>query len=522
MFAYRLLEILPGALTWLTIILMFVLSWLMPAGVAIFIILFDLYWLLKTFYMFAHLKSTYAIMNENLKIDWLQKLEADMRGLDGTRSGYARDSNNIDWGDIYHLVVLPMYKEPYEVVRETLESLSKVNYPKEKMIVVLSHEERAGDESTLTAEKIGNEFKDIFFKFLVTKHPSNLTGEIPGKGSNETWAAREAKKLILDENGIKYDKVITSVFDIDTQIPENYFARLTYMFMTVPDPFHAIYQPIPFFVNNIYEASALSRVMSFSATFWQMMQQSRPERLTSFSSQSISFKALHDIDFWETNVVAEDSRIFWQSYLHYNGKFRVEPLLFPVYMDANVASTFWVTLKNLYKQQRRWAWGVEDVPYLLSGFRKNPRIPFKKKIYWGFHIIEGFHSWATNSIMIFALGWLPILLGGRAFNYTLLSYSLPQVTSFIVNLSMFGVATSSLLGIILLPPKPTWFSKRHYLLYAVQWLLVPITLIVFGSIPAIDAQTRLMLGGRFRLGFWVTPKSRSEKARIDTPTHAKG
>ena len=48
---FRFLEILPGALSWGTLILMIFLSWKRPIWVAFFIIAFDIYWLLKTIFL---------------------------------------------------------------------------------------------------------------------------------------------------------------------------------------------------------------------------------------------------------------------------------------------------------------------------------------------------------------------------------------------------------------------------------------------------------------------------------------
>lgn len=494
----RFFEIVPGFSAWLTVVLMFALSWLIPTAMAVFIIFFDIYWLLKTVYLSFHLRATFKKMNENLKIDWLRKLTTD----------YGLRTTAKNWLGIYHLVIFPMHKEPYEVIKESFESLAKARYPKDKFITVLAVEKRAGTSDQETAIKIQKDFGAEFFRFLITTHPADLDGEIPGKGANETWAAKETKKLIIDPLKIPYENILVSVFDIDTQIPPDYFSRLAYVFLTCKNPQRSSFQPIPFFTNNIFQTPALGRVIAFSSTFWQMMQQSRPERLTTFSSHSMPFKALVEIGFWNTGIVSEDSQVFWQCFLHYDGDWRVESLFYPVSMDANTAPRLWQTMLNLYKQQRRWAWGCENISYMMDGFAKNRKIPFRKKLYWGFNSIEGFHSWATNALMIFALGWLPLTFGGADFNFTLLSHNLPQTSRWILTLAMFGIATSAILSIVLLPPKPDWFRRRHYLLYFFQWLLMPITLIIFGAFPALDAQTRLMLGGKFRLGFWVTPKHR--------------
>ena len=488
----RLLDAVPAVLTWTTLIGMVVASKFAPVWAAIFIIVFDTYWFFKTVFLSLHLRYAFRKTRANLEVDWLEKV----KGL------------NKPWEETYHLIVIPMATESYEVMRDTFMSLGNIGYPKNKIIIVLSAEERIADCFEI-AKRIESEFGEDFYKFLVTEHPANIKGEIVGSGSNETWGAKEVIKLVIDKEGIPHEKILVSIFDADTQVPKGYFARLMYCYLTAEKPDMSSYQPIPLYNNNIFEAPALGRVVSLSATFWHMLQQAREERVTTFSSHSMPLKALVEVGFWHTDIVSDDSRIFWQLYLHYDGDWRVVPMLYPVSMDANVAPGFWETMKNIYKQQRRWAWGAENIAYLMKGFSKNKNIPFWKKVHWTFHKIEGFHSWATNAILIFALGWLPIVLGGERFNQTLLSFNLPHITRIIMTFASVGIISSAVLGMILLPPRPEWFKFRHKFLYVIQWALLPFSMIVFGAFPAIEAQTRLMLGGRFKLGFWVTPKNRS-------------
>jgi len=492
----RLLEILPGGLAWITLIVAVLMSWKLPAYVAIFIILFDIFWFLKSLYLLTHLRTTYKEMKQNIKEDWLGRLDKDVLKR--------------DWHCVRHLIILPMYKEAHVVVRETFEKLAHCAYPKERMMVVLALEERAGEFAQEIGRKIEAEYAHQFGDFMITTHPKDIPGELAGKGSNEAWAGEHAREVI-NKKGWKYEDVLASVFDVDTQIGEQYFARLTYLYCTVDDPIRAIYQPVPLFNNNVYEAPALARVISFSCTFWNMMQQSRPHLMRSFSSQSIPFAALDKIGFWIRDAVSEDSRIFVQGLLAYDGVFRVVPMVYPISMDVNVDKNWWRTTINQYKQQRRWAWGSEDVVFALDGFAKNKKIPSKVRRFWTLHMIEDYYTWAISSLLIFALGWLPVMLGGREFNDTLLSYNLPRITQYIVTISMLGILVTMFVSVWMLPPKPSGWRRRDYVPHLLQWVLTPVVLLIFGALPALDAQTRLMLGGRFRLGFWVTPKDRHKK-----------
>ena len=340
---------------------------------------------------------------------------------------------------------------------------------------------------------------------MISRHPAGIPGEIAGKGSNDSWAVKEVKNKIIDELKIPYERIVVSVFDVDTAVHPEFFGCLTFNYLTSDRPLRSSFQPIPLFINNIWHAPAFARIFAFSTTFWQMIQQSRPERLITFSSQSISFKPLSEIGFWQTNVVSEDSRIFWQCLLHYNGDWRTIPLFFPVYMDANVASTFWQTLKNQYKQIQRWSYGVENNAYFLYGFLKNKEIKKNKKWRLSFTMIEGAHSLATNSLIIFMLGWLPTIIGRGQFSETLLSYNLPYITRLIMTMAMVGLIFTAIISINLLPTRPPHYGRFKWIWMILQWLLFPVNMILFGSIPALDAQTRLALGKY--LGFWNTPKA---------------
>lgn len=483
---YRALEMMPGFLSWGTLISVVLLSMFRPVAAAYLIIAFDLYWLLKTVYLSMHLRYNWKRIKNHRALNWKEML------------------TKLKYEHVYHLVLIPFYTESFEVIEHCIQSLLSNDYDKKKMIIVLAAESRS-KTGHVVAKEIEQKYAEKFGFFLTTLHDLK-EGELAGKGSNSTYAIEQARVLILDKNNIPYENVIVSNFDSDTVADDQYFLCLTWHFLTTPDPYKTSYQPVPFYNNNIWNAPMISRVVAGSSTFWQMMQQERPEKLATFSSHSTPFKTLYEIGYWQVNMVSEDSRIYWNLLLAHDGDYKVLPMSYPVSMDANVAPTFWQTVKNVYKQHRRWTYGAENLPYILFGFIKNKRIPIWQKIKISFVQIEGFWSLATNPLMIFLLGWLPVILGGGIFNKTVLSYNLPILTRNIMIVAMMGLILSSIIFMSFLPVKPKDKKTVSRLAMVLQWVMVPFTIVIFGAIPGLDAQTRLMFG-RY-MGFWSTPKHR--------------
>jgi hypothetical protein len=135
---YRLLEILPGSLSWITLIGLSVLSYFKPVWVAVFVIAFDVYWLLLVVYLGIHLVSSFKKMKANTAIDW-RKACQDLKPEDILTKKFS------NWTDVLHMVVLPTYNESEEVVSPTIQAIVDEGYPSDRIIIVYALEARGGE-----------------------------------------------------------------------------------------------------------------------------------------------------------------------------------------------------------------------------------------------------------------------------------------------------------------------------------------------------------------------------------------
>lgn len=542
----RLFEMIPGLLTWGTLIGVILLSLFLPLWAAVFIIVFDVYWIYRALYISFFAVEAQLAIARGKKIDWeeryqasqypaqyVKKLEERIAALRTERAllpwkslrqhreltqairrtkEILRETRELipvadqimDWRDVIHVVLLPTAGEPVEVIEPALESLKNARFPKEQMIILLATEEREDPETRLPKVKaLQEKFGGVFRDFLVTTHIV-AAGEMKCKASNAGFAARELMKY-LDEKGIDYKRVVFSNFDCDSVVHPEYFGALTYHYTTDPKRLQRAYQPLPMYHNNLWDTNAFVRIIVTGSSFWHLYQSTRREMVT-FSSHSEPFDTLVRVNFWPVNMISEDSIIYWKCLSYFHGDYRVQPIHLPISLDAVLAPTYWRTLVNQYKQKRRWAYGIENFPVTMRVLWPDKIIPFWKKLRISFEMLEGHYSWATTSFLLTFLGWLPLFLGSDLFKESVLAHNLPLFTRTLLTLGMSGMLISIPLALLTLPPRPKRYHWSRTFLMFFQWFLVPFVAFL-SAFPAIDSQTRL-LTKRYFGEFWVTEKMR--------------
>jgi len=275
-FQERLWEILPGLQFWTVFFGAILLSFYQPIWAALFIICFDLYWVLKAVNVATHLVAAYRKFKFIVRVNWLGFTEAlnDLPGFlqllnkqlisESSSAGkkfykdeikkiqtlISKQATAPNYLNYYHLILIPFIDESFEVLDSTLSAITGSAYPKEKMIMVLGSEQRAGEQAQEVARQIKEKYQSHFYKFFVSLHPDGLEGEIKGKSANASFAIQSLLPELAKLN-IAVEQVLVSNFDSDTIIHPQYFARVMYEFLLSDKPYQKSFQPIAVYNNNI-------------------------------------------------------------------------------------------------------------------------------------------------------------------------------------------------------------------------------------------------------------------------------
>lgn len=522
---YRFLEILPGLISYSAILLLFVLSWLDPVLGAIYLFIIIAATLVKAISVAYRTVQGYEVIKRAGRVDWRKRIE----DLENPHDAYERlrDDNNKSYHfeehlnnlkmitampndfpkpeKIIHLVIMTAYNEGEEVLRPSIEAIKNTTFPNQRIIFTLAYEERGGEEIEQTAKKLAKEFKGIFKAFLLVKHPDGLPGEIIGKGPNLTYAGKAAAKYISEKH-IPVENVIVTSLDSDNRMAPKYLDSVAYEFITHPNRQRLSYQPVSLFMNNIWDAPAPTRIIAVSNSFFNVITTMRPHALRNFASHSQPLEALEAMDFWSKKTIVEDGHQYWRSLFFFDGDYTVLPIRIPIYQDAVIDETLWKTIKAQFVQVRRWYYGASDVAYVGSRLfspRSKRLVPFWKLFPKFLRLLDGHVTLAILAPIVAFGGWVPMIM--NVSSRTMVAYNLPNIVSIVETFASVGLIVSILVSLRMLPKRPTKYKKGKSVLMVLQWILMPITSILYQSLAAFYSQTRLMFG-KYMEKFDVTRK----------------
>ena len=472
---HRLLEILPGFVSWNIILFPYWGIFVIPTTVAYFILIFNIYWFYQSLQIAITAVISHLRIQASIVYDWLGDLKAFP-----------------DWKKVRHLVIIPTFKEPIYILERTLTSLAEQTLPRKQIIVVLAMEKKEPKEDRAQKVKqLRAKFQGVFANLFVTVHEL-APGEVVGKASNERHAALWVKKRFI-KAGVDTNYLTVTSCDADHKYHPQHFACLTFKFLDNPKRYNYFWQPAVMFYNNIWELPAITRVPNTLSTIWNLSLLPRKDRLINAQNYSLSFKLLDEVDYWDPDKIPEDWGIFFKAYYKKRGQVEVDPIYLPLHADAPQSTSFIKTLKNQYEQYKRWAWGVSDDPWIIKNYLLTPGVPFWDKTMRLMFAIWAHFMWPVNWFVITLGLTLPSLLNPD-FARTALGYTVPRLSSFVLTVALLFLLVMIVIDNIYKPKRPKGFPLWRALLVPFEFVLMPITGFFFSALPGLDAHTRLMLG----------------------------
>jgi hypothetical protein len=472
----RLLEILPGLVSWNLILFPYWGIFVIPNIVAYFVLAFNIYWFYQSLTIALTATISHLRIQASINYDWI----SDLKSFPDAKK-------------VHHIVIIPTYKEPLYILERTVGSLATQTLPTKQISIVLAMEKNEPEEERLVKVKaLSARFGKTFANFFITVHEL-APGEVRGKASNERHAGIWVKKELVDRRKMNINYLTVTSCDADHRYHKNHFAVLSFKFLDNPDRYRYFWQPAVMFYNNIWELPAITRVPNTLGSIWNLSQLPRRDRLINQQNYSLSLKLLDEVGYWDADKIPEDWGIFFKAYYQKRGNLEVEPLYLPLFADAAQSTSLAKTLKNQYEQFKRWAWGVSDDPWIIRNYLLVPDVPFWDKTMRLIYVIWAHFMWPVNWFIITVGLTLPTLLN-PAFGRTALGYTVPRLSSLVLTLALGFLVVMIILDNIYKPKKPKEFPLWRAVLMPLEFILMPIAGFFFSALPGLDAHTRLMLG----------------------------
>ena len=490
----RALEVATGGLTWAILTSPLWGAILAPGQLVFFLLLFNGYWVYKSANMAVSALIGYRRLVAGQKVDWLGELQS----VDG-------------WQRMHHLVMVPTYREPPEVLEVMLDHLAAQDFPVRNVSVVLAFEERdlgARERAARLVEQFEGSFRDLW----VTYHPDR-EGEIRGKSSNLAYAARWAKQALVDEGGVNIDNVIVTVCDADSRLHAKYLSALTFGFLTNPSRRFAIWQPALMFYSNVWRIPAVARISAGLYSVWQLSRLVAKYKLVTQSTYSLGLATCEEVGYWDVDVIPEDSRMFFKVFfeLGHEEEVRVEPIFLPVLADAAEGASFWKTIVSHYRQTRRWAWGVSDIPYVVRRAYERKAVPLWARLRRVAFYAEEHVCWPTHWFLL-TIGANLVAFFAPATALAPATVLLTTVSAWMLMLCLPCLAVVVYLDRQLRPDRPVPLSRWDHALNLLIWLFIPVIGLILTTLPALDAHTRLLFGKY--LHYQVTEKLPADRSYV--------
>ena len=476
-------EMLVPFMAWFIILMPVWLSPFHPAVVAYFIITFDLYFLIKTFTTAYHAVLSYSLIKTFEDTPFYKNVK--------TITGASK---------LQHFITIPNYEEPLYKLNDTVSALVKQDYPYKTVHLVLAfekREEKAYEKAQKLQERWAGHFEEIIEVYHVLAE-----GEVPGKASNQTFAARQIETY-CKEHHYEQKQTIITVCDADSMLPAHYLSYVSFEFLQDGDrDFHFYWAPVLLY-NNFWQLPFFVRMQATLSSIMRLSFLSQKNNLIHISTYTTNLWLLKQVDYWDVDIIPEDWHIYYQAFFKLGEKVKTIPLYTIVNGDAVYSGSMRKTFANRYEQEKRWAWGVTDISYFWNNMFISPHIPWKVKLRRFSYLVETHLLWPVSFFLLTVSGWIPPIIN-PTFKRTVLGFLLPRLTGFLLTLATTMLLLYTHLDIKLrnkLKQKTHMFSFH---LILVQWYLLPIVSFVLSALPALDAHTRLLFGKKIE--YKVTEK----------------